>query len=344
MGSYVGARWTMAEVTLGFDELEDEDLPLICMQCGSRKHVDFVERKFVRRPLFAPPGLIGMTLTKYAHVAIPLCEEHGGRRLFAHQARTWWGLQTVAIGPDRITIGRVHEDFAEALRKRREKRRRGDDVEWERPRQRVRSGRGPGGGMAALKVLGIVVGAMVGLVVVMSCGMFGLMAFTTLWLRKAPPTPAGPPVPVATAGEAPARPEGVVVGLLAVAPAAGLPGAVPWTPLAQSARKDTFQLLEDAELNKLLVDLKSPHPTIVQQAAKRLAKATPEEARRNETALALEAALANPFPMVKEAAAEALGQWGTAENEPALMRMLGDLNPRSRTAAASALAAIQARR
>jgi hypothetical protein len=74
----------MAEVTLGFDELEDGDLPLICMQCGSRKHVDFVERKFVRRPLFAPPGLIGMALTKHAHVAIPLCEEHGGPRLFAH--------------------------------------------------------------------------------------------------------------------------------------------------------------------------------------------------------------------------------------------------------------------
>jgi hypothetical protein len=334
----------MAEVTLGFDELEDEDLPLICMQCGSRKHVDFVERKFVRRPLFAPPGLIGLALTKHAHLAIPLCEEHGGPRLFAHQGRTWWGLQTIAIGPDRITIGRVDEEFAEALRKRREKRRRGETVEFEQPHRRVRAGRGPGGGMAAFKVLGIIAAVMVGLVLVMSCGMFGLMAFTTLWLPKAPPVSVGPPIPVTTAVEAPARPEGVVVALLAVAPGGGLPGAVPWTPLAQSARKETFRLLEDADLEKALVDLKSRNPGVVQQAAKRLAKATPEEARRKETALALEAALANPFPMAKEAAAEALGRWGTAENEPALLRMANDHNPSCRKAAASALAALQARR
>jgi hypothetical protein len=192
-------------------------------------------------------------------------------------------------------------------------------------------------------VLGIIVAVMVGLMLFMTCGMFGVMALMTMWLPKAPPIPPGTPVPVATAMNVQPKPQDVVVGLLAVAPGAGLPGAIPWTPLVQSARKDIFNLLEDADVNKLLADLKSPHPGIVEQAAKSLAKATPDEARRKDIALALEAALANPFPMAKEAAAEALGKWGTLENEPALLKMAGDPNPSSRATAASALAAIKTR-
>jgi HEAT repeats len=334
----------MAEVTLGFDELEDGDLPLVCMECGARRRVDFVDRTFVRRPLFAP-GLIGMALTKRVNIAIPLCEIHGGPRLFAHQGRSWWGLRAVAVGADRITIGRVHEDFADALRNRRDKRRRGEADEAEpSPRRRVRVGRGPGGGMAAFKVLGIIVAVMVGLMVVMTCGMFGLMGMMTFWLPKAPPVPPGPPTPVATTVDARMRPESAVVGLLGVAPGAGVPGAMPWAPLAQCTRKATFNILEDADLDKLLADLKSPNPGIVEQAAKKLSKAMPEESRRKATASALQAALANPFPRAKEAAAEALGKWGTAENEPALVRMLGDPNPSAHAAAASALAAIKDRR
>ncbi len=334
----------MAEVTLGFDELEEGDLPLVCMQCGSRRNIDFVERKFLRRPLFTPPGLIGMAMTKRARAAIPLCEVHGGPRLMSYQSRPWWGLSTAAIGPDEITIGGVHENFADALRKRRAKKRRGEDVVFERPRRCVYTGRGPGG-MTTLKVLVIVAAGMVALMLIMACGMFGLMALSSLWLSKAPPRGPGlsPSVPAAVApvAEPPARPEGVAVGLLAVAPAAGLPGAVPWMPLAQSKQLATLHFLEDAELNKLLADLKSPHPAIIVQAAKRLAKATPDHARRIETAAALETALANPFPIAKEAAAEALGQWGTVENMPALLRMAGDPNPSCRRAAENALAAIR---
>jgi HEAT repeats len=331
----------MAEVTLGFDELEDGDLPLVCMECGARRRVDFVDRTFVRRPLFAP-GLIGMALTKRVHVAIPLCQTHGGPRFFALQGVSWWGLRPVAIGADRITISRVHEEFAEALRRRRDKRRRGEPDESEPlPRRRVRVGRGPGGGMAAFKVLGIVVAVMVGLVVFMSCGMFGLMALTRLWLPKAPPIAAGPPVPVATTADVEMQPECVVVGLLGVAPDGGFPGAVPWAPLGLSSRKNIFHLLEDAELTKLLADLRSPNPGAVEQAAKQLSKATLEEARRKETADALQGALANPFPTAKKAVAEALGKWGSAENVPALIRMLADPNPSSRAAAMIALAAFK---
>jgi HEAT repeats len=190
-------------------------------------------------------------------------------------------------------------------------------------------------------VLGIIIAVMVGLVVLMSCGMFGLMMLTTLWLPKAPP---GPPVAVGTTANLEMQPECVVVGLLGVAPVGGLPGAVPWAPLAQTLRKETFHILEGTELTKLLADLASPHPTVVQQAAKRLAEATPEEARRKEAADALQAALANPFPMARDAAAEALGKWGSPENEPALIRLLGDPFPSSRAAATGALAAIKERR
>jgi HEAT repeat protein len=184
---------------------------------------------------------------------------------------------------------------------------------------------------------------MVGLMIFMTCGMFSLMTLMTMWLPKRPPISPPPPVPVATVAAVQPTPEGIVVGLIAVAPAAGLPGAVPWASLAQSARKETFHILEDADLDKLLTDLKSRHPAIVEQAAKGLAAAAPDESRRKETALALEEALANPFPMAKIAAAEALGNWGTLENEPALVKLAGDHNPRCRAAAAAALAAIKSR-
>ena len=83
--------------------------------------MDLVERRFVWTPLFAPP-LLRMIMTKRVAGAIPLCPEHGGPRLMGYQRISWWGLQTLAIGADRITIGRVHEDFAAALRRWREKR------------------------------------------------------------------------------------------------------------------------------------------------------------------------------------------------------------------------------
>ena len=328
----------MAEVTLRFDELEDGDLPLVCMECGSRRHVDLVERTFVRRPLFAP-GLIGMALTKRVRAAVPLCEAHGGPKLFGYQGRSWWGLQTVAVGQDRLTVGRVHEDFAEALRKRREKRRRGEGEEVEPARRRrVQTGRGPGGGMAAFKILGIILAVMAGSVVLLTCGMCGFMGLMTFMLPKGPrPAASGPAVPMTTGHNEEVRPQSVVVGLLAAAPTAGFPGAVPWAPLTQSAQKETFHIPEDAELDKLLAELNSHNPGDVEQAAKHLTQATPDEARRQEIADALKAALANPFPMAKEAAAEALGKWGTADDAPALNPMLADPFPSSRAAACGAL-------
>src|SRR5579862_6678539 len=103
----------MADVTLGFDELETNDLPPVCVQCGARRDVEFTPRTFMRRPLFAP-GLIMLLATKRVRVEIPLCPEHGGPRLFAHQRSAWWGLRTAAIEPDCLTIGGASEEFADA--------------------------------------------------------------------------------------------------------------------------------------------------------------------------------------------------------------------------------------
>ncbi len=156
----------MATVTLGFDELEYHDLPPVCMVCGSRRDVAFVQRRFMWRPVFAP-GLFMMLATRRVTVEIPLCPQHGGPRLFAAQRFTWWGLQTVAIDSDRLTLGRVSDDFFDALNLWRDQRRRGQIAEPPpppRPRP-VQVGRGTGGGGTALTALGIIAAVMGGLVV-----------------------------------------------------------------------------------------------------------------------------------------------------------------------------------
>ena len=331
----------MPEVTLRFDELESGNLPPVCMQCGSKHEVDLVSRTFVWRPIFVPP-LLAMVMTKRIAADIPLCQAHGGYRMFGYQRSAWWGLRTVAVSGDRITIGGVHDDFVDALYRRRERRDYGDRDDEPRPRRRVQVGRGPGGGMTAFKVLGIIVAVMVALTVLMTCGMFGVMGVMMLWM---PPLPRAGPPPVPTPGPPVAivepRPEGVVVGLLGAAPTAGGPAGLPWGPLALSGRKETFHLLDDAELTKALIDLRSRFPHEIEAAAKSLAEARPTEARRKETAAVLQTALANPFPTVKEAAAEALAVWGSGDDVPTLIPMLKDFRPDAREAAMTALAGLK---
>jgi len=68
----------MADVTLGFDELETNDLPPVCVACGARRDVNFVGRTFVWSPLFAPP-VLKMVMTKRLAAEIPLCPRTAGR-------------------------------------------------------------------------------------------------------------------------------------------------------------------------------------------------------------------------------------------------------------------------
>ena len=87
----------MADVTLGFDELEANDLPPVCVACGARRDVEFTSRGVHAAAAVRPGAHHAAGRRSALTVEIPLCPEHGGPRLFAHQRFTWWGLQTVAI-------------------------------------------------------------------------------------------------------------------------------------------------------------------------------------------------------------------------------------------------------
>ncbi|HVS36073.1 MAG TPA: HEAT repeat domain-containing protein, partial [Gemmataceae bacterium] len=313
--------------------------PRVCMVCGARRDVTFVQRRFLWRPVFAP-GLFMLLTTRRVTADIPLCPEHGGPRLFATQRFTWWGLKTVAIGDDRLTLGRVADEFADALQRWRDGRKRGEIAQPTPPPLRtVQVGRGTGGGAAALKTLGVVLGVMAGLVVLGVLAMFGLMAMGLVVLSR-PAAPAVPPV-VGPEAAAETRPETVVVGLLSAAPQLGAPAGLPWGPLGVAGQKATFHYLEDAELDRLLAELKSRDPNKTAAAAQRLARAPPDPVRRKEAAEALAAAAANPFPTARQAAAEALAVWGGADDVPALVRLLDDPFPNVKTAAVAALVAVK---
>ena len=226
-------------------------------------------------------------------------------------------------------------------------RRRDDNYDASRRRRREEYGRDRRGTATASSGCGVVLGVMAALCVVMVLGMFFMMfmAAIAFWLMPRPPLPARPPltvVPAASPAANPgAGPAGVVVATLAAAPQVGTPGALPWAALATGARTETFPAPEDAALNKALADLKSSNPFVVESAAKRLTTLAPVEAKRKEARDALREALANPFPTVPEAAAQALGRWGTGEDVPELIRLLGSPSPDTRAAAMSALASLK---
>src|SRR5262249_8266836 len=81
-------RLVMASVRLGRYELEEYDLPQLCMRCGARATL-FKRKKFQWYPpwAFLALGVIGAAIfTKTAVVSVPLCEKHkwhwGGRLAF----------------------------------------------------------------------------------------------------------------------------------------------------------------------------------------------------------------------------------------------------------------------
>jgi hypothetical protein len=163
------------------------------------------------------------------------------------------------------------------------------------------------------------------------CGGFGAMFYL---LQRAPRLPVGPmPVPpVANAGPAAAPIQPEHVGLMIEAPQAGFPASIPWAGLAVLA-KGPPRFLTDAELNKLLAEIRSDNPFTIGDAAKRLAEADASDKRRDEVARALERLLSNPFPDVRQAGIRALAVWGTPESVPVLTRTL-DAEPFPDTSAA----------
>jgi uncharacterized protein YjiS (DUF1127 family) len=74
---------------------------------------------------------------------------------------------------------------------------------------------------------------------------------------------------------------------------------------------------------KALHGLKSPNAMRRAESARQLKDMLPDE-RRAEVAPALEALLADPNPLTRDSAAEALGVWGSKANVPALLRAMNE--------------------
>jgi serine/threonine protein kinase len=163
----------------------------------------------------------------------------------------------------------------------------------------------------------------------------GYQAFT--------PTPA-PYVPGNIPGMpvAPRPPRAEFLAAFASPPGAVFPGNLPWASLYLSCSKDQSLLLSPGELDKLLTDLRSGNNTFtVQDAAKRLARVVPVEARRGEVAAALNRLLPGNSVFEQEAAAHALAVWGTDDSVPLLIELLEARTPNVRGAALTALAALK---
>jgi hypothetical protein len=82
--------------------------------------------------------------------------------------------------------------------------------------------------------------------------------------------------------------------------------------------------IDDAELDQVLSDIAKGDDKKVQDAVKRLALAIPIESRRREVAAALETVLERRARMTASNAVKALGEWGSEENVPALVKAVGD--------------------
>jgi HEAT repeat protein len=106
-------------------------------------------------------------------------------------------------------------------------------------------------------------------------------------------------------------------------------------------RKEPFELLSDAELDKVLADLASKNGSTQRAAAERLSKAFPVVHRRAEVAHALESLTTDWQFFVRQSVAHALTVWAVPENVPALIKMLDDTLPGIRTEAMDALATLK---
>jgi hypothetical protein len=65
----------MAQVRLGKDEVQSEQLPPTCMHCGAPATV-YKSRTFSWSPPWAYPPIVALMLTKYVRVSAPLCDRH----------------------------------------------------------------------------------------------------------------------------------------------------------------------------------------------------------------------------------------------------------------------------
>src|SRR5262249_48594522 len=93
-------------------------------------------------------------------------------------------------------------------------------------------------------------------------------------------------------------------------------------------------------VTRALFDLKSPSPHRRRAAAEQLAQNLPNE-RREEVAGALEPLLTDPDMWTRNAAAKALGRWGTKDSVTALIKAVRYQESSTRTEAIKALAKLK---
>jgi hypothetical protein len=330
----------MATVTLDYDEAARSELPRVCMYCG-RRATHAVRRKFKWYPPFVFSPIIRMLMTKTMYVGMPVCDSHGGFKLW--NGPGLWGLRPTNMSAVSITLTGVSDEFADALYEYRHGREPVvlDDEDREQlRRRRVKEDeeRAPigssGGGWTWVVVLAVV------LVPVLICG--GLATSFALLPRRPAPTslfviPTLPAPGQVAAREV--RPE--EVGLLAVTPDAGGLGSLPWPALTFNLRKEPMVLLSDAELDQLLADVKAAKGFTASTAEERLAKAYPAEHRREEVARTLEAAATNGDIVVRQNAVRALAVWATPDSVPTLIKVLDDKAAHVRAEAMTGLAALK---
>jgi hypothetical protein len=342
----------MAHIHLDRDEAERGELPPVCVRCGAGADV-IKPRGFHWYPRWAIAPLMRLALTRRMTVQLPLCEVHANEWSLYNGPGKLWGLRVTEITPDGISLAGVHDDFAEALDDYRDGR--GPkrwytgglgEGEFRERAPRRRASRAAPPRPASLTWLWVLLGVLF-LGPVLLAGAFLLVALVALQrgpanrgpVAFAPPAPPAGNVPQAP-GAGGARPE-VVAAALACAPEGPFPGNVPWGALAVLCGKEGPGRPAEADLDRVLADLRSPRFFTAADAARRLAEMPPAEPRRPEVARALEPLLTRRELPAREAGARALAVWGTPESVPALVKLLDDPFPPAREQALAALAALK---
>lgn len=111
--------------------------------------------------------------------------------------------------------------------------------------------------------------------------------------------------------------------------------------LKEEQKTPESKTLSDGDITIALAQLDSKNNFTFREAADKLTKTNPDEARRDEVTTKLESLLKERDFTVRMAGAKALKTWGTAKNVPALIALLKDDNGLAKNAAIEALGSIK---
>jgi hypothetical protein len=321
----------MAQITLEYAELLEQDVPDTCIRCGQPADLA-VWQKFTRH---------GGLFKKWIYLPIPLCAMHRGGIPFIGS------VHVSRLGGGMITLANVADGFAEDLERRRASRRP--------PRSRIRLPQRPADWERQYRsTLRTVVLSVVAAAALCFCaGIAFKVLMVSLPARNPPQTANALPPPatlkefpqglkknglamhLAATGQFPANvpwaglafagsvsvlPPAPVRQTLAVQPVATgflFPGSVPWTALALS--QGPWPWLPDAVVDELLTDLRSANAHHARSAADRLKGAWPNT-RSAEVARGLDGLLGDN--QTQTSALKALARWGDRDSVPVVINLL----------------------